>query len=45
MRRIIAAINLTVDGVCDHTAGIPDEENIIITLTSYMNYKRKNNER
>jgi len=26
MRKIIAAINLTIDGVCDHTAGIPDEE-------------------
>jgi dihydrofolate reductase len=26
MRRIIAAINMTVDGFCDHTAGIADEE-------------------
>lgn len=26
MRKLIAAINLTLDGVCDHTAGIPDEE-------------------
>ncbi|HZG01545.1 MAG TPA: dihydrofolate reductase family protein [Chitinophagales bacterium] len=26
MRKIIAAINMTIDGVCDHTAGIPDEE-------------------
>ncbi len=26
MRKIIAAINLTIDGFCDHTAGIPDEE-------------------
>jgi hypothetical protein len=26
MRRVIAAINMTVDGFCDHTAGIPDEE-------------------
>ena len=26
MRKIIAAINITVDGFCDHTAGIPDEE-------------------
>jgi dihydrofolate reductase len=26
MRRIIAAINMTLDGICDHTAGIPDEE-------------------
>ena len=26
MRKIIAAINMTLDGICDHTAGIPDEE-------------------
>ncbi|MCZ7558081.1 MAG: dihydrofolate reductase family protein [Bacteroidia bacterium] len=26
MRRIVAAINMTIDGYCDHTAGIPDEE-------------------
>ena len=26
MRKIIAAINMTVDGICDHTAGLPDEE-------------------
>ncbi|RVT71736.1 dihydrofolate reductase [Flavobacterium sufflavum] len=26
MRKIIAAINMTVDGFCDHTAIIPDEE-------------------
>jgi dihydrofolate reductase len=26
MRKVIAAINMTVDGICDHTAGIPDEE-------------------
>ena len=26
MRRIIAGINLTIDGFCDHTAGLPDEE-------------------
>lgn len=26
MRKVIAAINLTLDGFCDHTAGIPDEE-------------------
>lgn len=26
MRKVIAAINMTIDGVCDHTAGIPDEE-------------------
>ncbi|MGN6647060.1 MAG: dihydrofolate reductase family protein [Cytophaga sp.] len=26
MKKVIAAINMTVDGFCDHTAGIPDEE-------------------
>lgn len=26
MRKIIAAINMTLDGYCDHTAIIPDEE-------------------
>ena len=26
MRKVIAAINTTLDGVCDHTAGLPDEE-------------------
>lgn len=26
MRKIIAALNITLDGFCDHTAGIPDEE-------------------
>jgi dihydrofolate reductase len=26
MRKVIAAINMTVDGYCDHTAGIPDED-------------------
>lgn len=26
MRKIVAAINMTVDGFCDHTAIIPDEE-------------------
>src|SRR6187401_734382 len=26
MRKIIAAINMTLDGFCDHTAGLPDEE-------------------
>jgi dihydrofolate reductase len=26
MRNVIAAINMTLDGFCDHTAGIPDEE-------------------
>ncbi len=26
MRKIIAAINMTLDGFCDHTSGIPDEE-------------------
>lgn len=26
MRKVIAAYNTTLDGICDHTAGIPDEE-------------------
>lgn len=26
MKRVIAAINMTLDGFCDHTAVIPDEE-------------------
>ncbi len=26
MRKVIAAINMTIDGICDHTAGIADEE-------------------
>ncbi|MCE7057047.1 dihydrofolate reductase family protein [Algoriphagus sp. AGSA1] len=26
MRKIIAALNMTLDGNCDHTAGIPDKE-------------------
>ena len=25
MRKIIAALNMTLDGVCDHTVGLPDE--------------------
>jgi dihydrofolate reductase len=26
MRKLIAGINMTIDGFCDHTSGIPDEE-------------------
>src|SRR5690349_9525337 len=26
MRKVIAAINMTLDGFCDHTSGIPDDE-------------------
>lgn len=26
MRKLIASMNITIDGFCDHTAGIPDEE-------------------
>ena len=26
MRKVIAAINMTLDGFCDHTAGIADDE-------------------
>ena len=26
MRKLVAAINMTLDGFCDHTSGIPDDE-------------------
>jgi hypothetical protein len=26
MRKVIAAINMTLDGYCDHTSGIADDE-------------------
>lgn len=26
MGKVIATFNMTLDGVCDHTAGIPDQE-------------------
>src|SRR5512133_387527 len=26
MRKVIAAMNMTLDGICDHTAGIADDE-------------------
>lgn len=26
MRKLIAVMNMTIDGFCDHTAGIPDDE-------------------
>ncbi len=26
MRKVIGAINMTLDGICDHTVGIPDED-------------------
>ena len=26
MKKVIAAINMTLDGICDHTTGIPDED-------------------
>ena len=26
MRKLIAAINMTLDGFCDHTSGVPDKE-------------------
>jgi dihydrofolate reductase len=26
MKKVIAAMNMTLDGFCDHTSGIPDEE-------------------
>jgi dihydrofolate reductase len=25
-RKVIAAMNMTIDGICDHTVGIPDED-------------------
>ncbi len=30
MRKLIAAINITVDGFCDHTAVIADDELAIL---------------
>jgi len=36
MRKVIAAINMTLDGFCDHTAGIPDEE-ILQHYTELLN--------
>jgi len=26
MRKVVAAINMTLNGTCNHTPGIPDEE-------------------
>jgi hypothetical protein len=26
MKKVIAAFNMTLDGFCNHTAGLPDEE-------------------
>ncbi|MFZ1704684.1 MAG: hypothetical protein WAT79_10085 [Saprospiraceae bacterium] len=26
MRKLITALNMTLDGICDHTVGIPDKE-------------------
>lgn len=26
MKKVIAAINMTLDGFCDHTSGVSDEE-------------------
>ena len=37
MRKVIAAINITLDGVCDHTAGIPDEEVRLMYLRDMNN--------
>jgi len=31
MRKLIAAINMTLDGFCDHTAIIPDDEIIVMS--------------
>lgn len=26
LRKVIAAINMSIDGFCDHTSGLPNEE-------------------
>ena len=46
MRKLIAAINMTVDGFCDHTAGIADDEihqhyNELLSNTGTLIYGRK----
>ncbi|HEY6163199.1 MAG TPA: dihydrofolate reductase family protein, partial [Bacteroidia bacterium] len=45
MRKIIAATNMTLDGYCDHTAVVPDEEihqhyNDLMTKAGAMIYGR-----
>lgn len=45
MRKVRAAINMTIDGYCDHTAGIPDEElhqhyNELLSLAGVIMYGR-----
>lgn len=46
MRKIVAAFNMTLDGICDHTAGIPDEEihqhySDLIDNSDFILYGRK----
>ena len=46
MRKIIAAINMTLDGFCDHTAGIADDEihqhyNELLSNADTLIYGRK----
>ena len=46
MRKIIAAMNMTIDGYCDHTAGIADDElhqhyNELLRNTGALIYGRK----
>lgn len=45
MRKLIAAINMTIDGFCDHTAGIPNDEllehyNELLSNTGTLMYGR-----
>src|SRR5688572_9253324 len=45
MRKLIAAINMTLDGFCDHTAGIADDElhqhyNILLSNAGALIYGR-----
>lgn len=45
MRKVIAAINMTIDGFCDHTAGIADDElhqhyNELLSKASILLYGR-----
>ena len=46
MRKLIYAINLTIDGCCDHTKMIPDEEDFdyhmdLVRNTGLFVYGRK----
>jgi hypothetical protein len=41
MRKLIAAINMTLDGFCDHTAMIADEEICCGAVTLYYEPTKK----